>query len=94
MSRKLVFTSLALASPAAAQDAEFTQLAERATAGTPPPSKAEMTAGALGALKRRAADAKTCLPTAVAMQAPRSAAADRQVSDLIRAGKVKNGWTA
>jgi hypothetical protein len=94
MLKRLVLLGAAIASPAVAQDAEFTRFAERVTAETPPPSGADLTAGALRALKGKAVEAKTCVPSAVVMEASRSATADRGVADLIRAGQIRNGWTA
>ena len=94
MLKRLVLIAAALAAPAAAQDAEFTRLVEGANAAVKPPPIAEIAAGALDTMKAMAAHEKGCVPTAVAIEPPRTAAADRLVSDMIRAGRVKNGWTA
>lgn len=94
MLKRLVFTFALLASPAAAQDAEFTRLVEGANRAVKPPAAAEIAPGALEAMKAIAAQEKSCVPTAVAIEPPRTAAAVRIVSDMIRAGKVRNGWTA
>jgi hypothetical protein len=94
MLRKLAFIAAALASPAAAQDAEFARFVERTTAAVPPPPVSEVAAGALDVLKAIAAEKKACVPTAVAVEPPRSATAVRLAVELIGAGKIKNAWTA
>lgn len=93
MLKRLVLLAAALPATAKAQDAEYTRFVERANAAAPTPSGEDLAAGALGASKGHATRLSTCVPTAVAMEAPRSATADRGVSDLIRAGKIKNAWT-
>jgi hypothetical protein len=94
MLRKLILIAAALASPAVAQDAEFTRLVESANAAAPPPATREIAAGALDVMKSIAAHEKSCVPVAVAVDPPRSATAMRLAADLIRAGKIKNAWTA
>jgi hypothetical protein len=94
MLKRLVLTVAALASPVAAQDAEFTRLVEGANAAVKPPPVGDIAAGALVTMKALAAHEKSCVPTSVAIEPPRTAAADRVISDMIRAGRVKNGWTA
>lgn len=94
MLRKLVFVALVLASPAAAQDAEFARFVERTSAAVPAPPVTEVGAGALDVLKAIAAEKKSCVPNGVAMEPPQSATAVRLAVELIGAGKIKNAWTA
>ena len=94
MLKKLVFMAAALASPAAAQDGEFARFVERTTAAVPPPAVTEVAAGALDVLKAIAAEKKSCVPTAVAVEPLRSATEVRLATELINAGKIKNAWTA
>ncbi|MEA3053226.1 MAG: hypothetical protein QOG72_2129 [Sphingomonadales bacterium] len=94
MVKKPIFILVALAAPAAAQDADFARFVAQTNAATPPPATAEIAAGALVVLKAIAAEKKDCVPSAVAMEPPQTATSVRLATELIGAGKIKNAWTA
>jgi hypothetical protein len=95
MLKQIVFlAAITAASSALAQNAEYARFVADTNAAVPAPSVEEIRSDALKTLQAIAAEKKTCAPTGIAIEAPSSATADRMITQLVMAGKVKNGWTA
>lgn len=78
----------------AAQDAACVQFVERTNAAAPAPPAAAVRAEALATLQGNARAEGRCVPTGIEMRPLETAAAVRAVTEGVRDGQVKNGWTA
>jgi hypothetical protein len=85
---------LAAAVPPPGPDAEFARFVEATEAATPPPATAEIKAGALEVVQLLARANGECVPVDIEVEPPLAAAATRMVSQLVKSGEIKNGWTA
>lgn len=92
--RVLAAAAVLAAAPAAAQDGEFVRFLERTNAEVPAPDAAEMAPVALALLQQLHREMERCVPTGVRMDAARPMTATRHMVEMIRAGEVRNGWTA
>ncbi|MBV8778500.1 MAG: hypothetical protein JO258_14985 [Alphaproteobacteria bacterium] len=94
MLRRFALAVIGLASMAHAQDAEFARFVDQTTAAAPAPTAVEVAPGALEVVQALAHRDGGCVPTAVQIDQPQSATATLLVTQLVRAGQIRNGWTA
>src|SRR4051794_24819200 len=76
-----------------AQEANYRRFLEQTNAAAPPPALAALQSPALEALQGNARGEGRCVPTALTLERLESATAVRVITQSVRAGQVKNGWT-
>jgi len=89
-----LLAGLALIPAAApAQNVDYRRFLERTNAAAPAPSLQALRAQALDMLRGNARIERRCAPTAVTLERLESATAVRVVTEGVRSGELKNGWT-
>jgi hypothetical protein len=78
---------------ALAQDAAYRRFLEQTNAAAPPPPLQALQAQALDMLQGNARVEGRCAPSAVRLERLESATAARVVTQGVRAGELRNGWT-
>src|ERR1044072_179482 len=82
---------LPLAAPA--QEPAYRQLLEPITAPAPPPTLAALQPLPLDTLQGNPRAEGRCVPTGIVVERLESATAVRVITQSVRAGQIKNGWT-
>jgi len=82
-----------LPSAAFAQDAAYRRFLAQTDAAAPPPALAALQPLALDTLQGNARAEGRCVPTAIALERLESATAVRVITQSVRAGQIRNGWT-
>jgi hypothetical protein len=89
-----ILPALALVPNAApAQDADYRRFLEQTNAAAPPPALAALQPLALETLQGNARGESRCVPSALTLERLESATAVRVITQAVRAGQLKNGWT-
>src|SRR6185295_555770 len=89
-----ILPALALAPVAArAQDADYRRFLERTNAAAPPPPLQSLQAQALDMRRGNARAEGRGAPSAVILERLESATATRVITQGVRAGELRNGWT-
>lgn len=83
----------AIASAAQAQDSDYTTFAEQTNIAVPIPPPEHMTAAALLTLQVLGRQQGTCVPTGIRLEAAETAIAEAIITQGVRGGQLKNGWT-
>jgi hypothetical protein len=82
-----------LPAAASAQSADYRRFLEATNAAAPAPSLAALRPLALDMLRGNARAEGRCVPTALALERLESATATRAITEGVRAGELRNGWT-
>ena len=89
-----LLAGIGLASASAvAQSADYRRFLEQTNAAAPPPALAALRPLALEMLQGNARAEGRCVPSGLVLERPESATAVRVVTEGVRAGELKNGWT-
>lgn len=78
---------------ALAQTADYRRFLEQTNAAAPPPALAALQPLSLETLQGNARAEGRCVPTALALERLESATAVRVITEGVRAGEIRNGWT-
>ncbi|HEV2817588.1 MAG TPA: hypothetical protein VGW40_10275 [Allosphingosinicella sp.] len=94
MHRAAFFVALSLLPAAAlAQDAAYRRFLEQTNAAAPPPALDALRQPALETLQGNARGEGRCVPSALTLERLESATAVRVITQSVRAGQIRNGWT-
>jgi hypothetical protein len=89
----ILFALALLPAAARAQSADYRRFLDETEAAAPPPALAALRPLALETLRGNARAEGRCVPTALVLERLESATAVRVITEGVRAGELRNGWT-